>query len=83
MTNKPMMQDKVIDILKGSPSAKRAKRKAQVELTLTISNGEYTIQLNGKTVEQAQGDESMGRKQADLRAERIRAMGKTVTITVY
>lgn len=78
-----MKEDKVLSILKGDGVAKRAKRKAQVEITLTIGNGEYIIQLNSKTVEHAQGDEALARKQAEARAERIRAMGKTVTITVY
>jgi hypothetical protein len=79
-----MRQQKVIDILRGSGGAKRASRKAQIDLTVTCGVGVYIIQANGKTLEDGVGDRDYAESRAKARARDITAKtGKTVSITVY
>jgi hypothetical protein len=78
-----MMQDKVINILKGNPKAKRAKRKAQVEITLyDLGTDGVSVQVNGKEVWLAP---SMERAEEDAkhRKERAEALGRTVSIDKF
>lgn len=78
-----MIQNKVIDILKGNPKAKRAARKAQVEITLyDLGTTGVSVQVNGKEVWLAP---SMERAEDDAaqRKQRAEALGRTVSITKY
>lgn len=73
--------DASIAALRNDPAAKRAKRDAQVELHVTCFQGTYTIQANGRTVEQGDGDADFAIKRATQRGADIRLkLGKTVTI---
>lgn len=75
--------DTAIAILKGSPAAKRATRKAQVELEVWVTNGTYMIVSNGKTLEEGPGDDAVAKQHAEARAAAIRALGKTAIIYTY
>lgn len=78
-----MMQNKVINILKGNPKAKRAKRKAQVEITLyDLGTDGVSVQVNGKEVWLAP---SMERAEEDAkhRKERAETLGRTVSIDKF
>jgi hypothetical protein len=75
--------DTAISILKGSPAAKRAPRKAQVELEVWVTKGTYLIVSNGKTIEEGQGDDALAKERAEARATAIRALGKTVVVYTY
>jgi len=88
MTTKPDTRhlDTAINILKGTGASKRAPRKAQVTITIHVGtdriSGEraYTLQANGKTVEEGLGDVGYARRRAEERADRIKGLGKTVII---
>ena len=87
-TSKTKHLDTAIAILSGTEGSKRAKRKAQVEIIVeaygknyTIQN--YTIQMNGKVLEEGVGTMEYAKERAEERANRIRALGKTVLVTVY
>lgn len=78
-----MIQNKVIDILKGNPKAKRAARKAQVEITLyDLGTTGVSVQVNGKEVWLAP---SMERAEEDAaqRKQRAEALGRTVSVNKY
>lgn len=75
--------DTAIDILKGSLAAKRAPRKAQVELEMWASSGTYTISSNGRVLEAGEGTPEYAKERADARAAAIRALGKTCILMVY
>ena len=75
--------DTAIAILSGAGMQKRAKRKAQVEIIVEVYADTYGIQMNGKLVESGEGSKEYAMDRADARAARVRALGKTVVITVY
>lgn len=75
--------DTAISILKGTPAAKRAPRKAQVELELWACTGTYTISSNSRIIEAGEGDPAFASKRLQERADAIRAMGKTVITYTY
>lgn len=78
-----MRQDKVIAILKGNGGAKRAARKAQVELTVWSDGTGWVVQANCKEIEAGEGPIELGAKRAEERAKAVRALGFTCTVTVY
>lgn len=78
-----MRQDKVIAILKGNGGAKRAARKAQVELTVWADGTGWVLQSNGKELESGEGPVENGVKRAEERAKAIRALGKTCNVITY
>jgi hypothetical protein len=75
--------DTAISILKGTEGSKRAKRKAQVEIIVEAYGERYTIQMNGKVLEEGEGSVGYAKERAEDRANRIRALGKTVVVTAY
>lgn len=75
--------DTAISILKGTEGSKRAKRKAQVEIIVEAYGKSYTIQMNGKVLEEGVGSVEYAKARAEDRATRIRALGKSVVVTVY
>lgn len=75
--------DTAIAILRGIDGAKRAKRKAQVEVLVEAHGKAYTIQMNGKVLEEGEGSVEYATERAEDRASRIRALGKTVLVTKY
>lgn len=75
--------DTAISIFKGTAGAKRAPRAAQAEIVVLLGEDSYVITVNNKTVEADKGDETYARQRAELRAEAIRKLGKSTTITVY
>lgn len=75
--------DTAIAILKGTEGSKRAKRKAQVEIIVEAYGKAYTIQMNGKVLEEGEGSVEYAKERAEDRANRIRALGKTVVVTAY
>lgn len=75
--------DTAIAILSGAGMPKRAKRKAQVEIIAEVYSDTYGIQMNGKLVESGEGSREYAMERAEARASRVRALGKTVVITVY
>ena len=75
--------DTAIEILRGTKGAKRAARKAQVEVLVTVFNDGYMVQINGKIVEEGDGNADEAKDIADAHAEKARQLGKTVTITFY
>lgn len=74
--------DTAIAILKGTEGSKRAKRKAQVELSVEVYAGGYTIQMNGRLLETGSGDREYALARAKDREERIKGIGKTVKTKV-
>lgn len=83
MASKTKHLDTAISILKGNPAAKRAPRKAQVELEVWASSGTYTISSNSRILEAGEGTPEFAKERADARAASIRALGKTVTVYIY
>lgn len=78
-----MIQNKVIDILKGNPKAKRAARKAQVEITLyDLGTTGVSVQVNGKELWLAP---SMERAEDDAKQRKARAeaLGRSVSINKF
>lgn len=75
--------DTAIEILRGTKGAKRAARKAQVEVLVTVFKDGYLVQINGKTVEEGDGNDETAKVIANAHAEKARALGKTVSITFY
>jgi hypothetical protein len=75
--------DTAISILKGTEGSKRAKRKTQVEIVVEAYGKHYTIQMNGKVLEEGEGSVEYAKERAEDRANRIRALGKTVVVTAY
>jgi len=75
--------DTAISILKGTEGSKRAKRVAQVEIIVGAYGKAYTIQMNGKVLEEGVGTAEYAMERANERASRIRALGKTVVVTAY
>jgi hypothetical protein len=75
--------DTAIAILKGSAITKRAKRMAQVEIVVLADGASYTIQMNGKVLEEGAGTVAHAKERAEARADRIRDLGKTCIVTVY
>ena len=82
-TSKTKHLDTAIAILSGTEGSKRAKRKAQVEIIVEAYGKSYTIQMNGKVLEEGVGTVEYAKERAEDRAARIRALGKTVLVTVY
>lgn len=82
-TSKTKHLDAAIAILSGTEGSKRAKRKAQVEIIVETYGKNYTIQMNGKVLEEGVGTMGYAKERAEERANRIRALGKTVLVTVY
>lgn len=83
MPSKTHHLDTAIEIFKGNAGSKRAARKAQAEITVLVADTGYVITVNGKTVESGEGNEEYARQRTEHRAQAIRALGKSVTITVY
>ena len=75
--------DTAIALFKGTEGSKRVKRKAQVEIIVEAYGKMYTIQMNGKLLEEGVGTADYAMERANERANRIRAIGKTVIVTVY
>lgn len=75
--------DAAIAVLRGTDGAKRAKRKAQVEIIVESYGKVYTIQMNGKLLEEGVGTVEYASERALDRANRIRAMGKTVLVSTH
>lgn len=75
--------DTAIAIFKGTAGSKRAPRAAQAEVVVLLGEDSYIVTVNSKTVEAGQGNETHARQRAELRAEAIRKLGKSVTVTVY
>jgi hypothetical protein len=75
--------DTAITILKGTAGSKRTKRAAQVEIVVETYGKAYTIQMNGKMLEEGVGTAEYAMKRANERASRIRALGKTVLVIAY
>ena len=82
-TSKTKHLDTAIAILSGTEGSKRAKRKAQVEIIVEAYGKNYTIQMNGKVLEECVGTMGHAKERAEERANRIRALGKTVLVTAY
>lgn len=82
-TSKTKHLDTAIAILRGNPAAKRAPRKAQVEINVYVDSKGYMVQMNGRVLEQGTGDAVYATARAEARAESIRKLGKTVVISVY
>lgn len=82
-TSKTKHLDTAIAILSGTEGSKRAKRKAQVEIIVEAYGKHYTIQMNGKLLEEGVGTVEYAMARAEDRATRIRALGKTVLVTAY
>lgn len=79
--------DTAIEIFRGGV-AKRPARKAQAEIVGTPHGNRYTVTVNGKIVEE--GDVPLGRDiemfitdRVVAKAEALRALGKTTTMTVH
>lgn len=88
MTSKTKHLDTAIELLRGSAGAKRAKRRADVELEVFSSEGPvvgptYTITANTRVLESGAGNAAYAKQRAEERATRLRALGKTVVIYVY
>jgi hypothetical protein len=82
MAKGKLMQDKVLEVLKGSGKGKRPRKGSTMEVYLR--EGGYTIQVNGRTVVEAQGTREQALADANARAERMKALtGRDVTINVY
>lgn len=81
-TSKTRHLDTAIEILSGS-KAKRAPRRAQVEITVMAASNGYVIQANNKIVETGAGDAEYAKQRAESRAGSIRNLGKSVIVTVY
>lgn len=75
--------DTAISIFKGTGGAKRAKRVAQVEIIVETYGNAYTIQMNGKVLEEGEGGAEYAKGRAEDRAGRIRTLGKSVVVTAY
>ena len=77
--------DTAIGILKGKGGAKRPARKGIQVTAYTTSEGLYVVQVNGKVVEQAEGDALAAREAAERRAEAIRKAkpGTNVLVNIY
>ena len=82
-TSKTKHLDTAIAILSGAGTPKRAKRVAQVEIIVETYGKAYTIQTNGKVLEEGVGTAEYAMERANERASRIRALGKTVVVTAY
>jgi hypothetical protein len=81
-TSKTRHLDAAIEIFSGG-KAKRASRKAGVEITVMAASNGYVIQANNKIVETGAGDAEYAKQRAEARAEAIRKLGKTVVVTIY
>jgi len=82
-TSKTKHLDTAIAILSGAGMPKRAKRAAQVEIIVETYGKAYTIQMNGKVLEEGVGTAEYAMERANERASRIRTLGKTVVVTAY
>jgi len=82
-TSKTKHLDTAIAILSGAGMPKRAKHAAQVEIIVEAYGKAYTIQMNGKVLEEGVGTAEYAMERANERAGRIRALGKTVVVTAY
>jgi hypothetical protein len=82
MTKGKLMQDKVLEVLKGTGKGKRPRKGSTMEVYLR--EGGYTIQVNGRTVVDTDGTRGEAIADAEERAKRMKALtGKDVTINVY
>lgn len=80
--------DTAIAILSGAGMPKRPPKKAQVEVIVEVEGSTYTIQVNGKVVESESCFSGVSvveyaTQRAEERAKRVRALGKTCTVTTY
>lgn len=75
--------DTAIAILRGTAGSKRAPRAAQAEIVVYVFAGWYQVLVNGKEIATPSGDRAAAEQDAKQRAEAIRKLGKTVTVTVY
>lgn len=81
--SKTRILDATLATLRGSPAARRAPRKAQVQLEVWAASDTYTITANGKTLETGEGTPDYAKQRADDRAAAVRCMGKTVVVYVH
>lgn len=80
---KPLTQDKVLAVLKGTGRGKRAPRYGNMDVYVK-SDGTYLIQAGGVTLVDTTGDRAAALKDARERAERMRDLtGKAVVINEY
>lgn len=78
-----LSQEKTLAVLKGKPVIERKPRKG-IEITVYLEAGRYTVQINGKIIASATGDETAARRDARERADKLMArLRKPVTITVF
>ena len=78
--------DYAIKLLSGTAAAKRAPRKAQVNVVLTVFSIGYSIQINNRLVKDVLSCEDPGREGAAAAQESIRAaeaLGKTTSLEIY
>jgi hypothetical protein len=72
--------DKVLDALRNDERAKRAKKRAQLDIDVYFHEGEYTVQINGRVTDCGEGDRDAAIAAANRRGE---ASGKTFNVKVY
>lgn len=83
MANSTKILDTTLSILKGDGVAKRAKRVAQVEITLTYAPSGYVIQANDRVLETGSGSLEYARARTEDRKHAVERMGKTVIVKEY
>lgn len=78
--------DYAIKILSGTAAAKRAPRKAQVNVVLTVFSTGYSVQVNNRLVKDVLSCEDPGLEGAEAAKESVRAaeaLGKTTSLEIY
>lgn len=80
--SKTRILDATLAVLKGTPGSKRTKTH-HTGIDLYIGVGKYTIQVNGRIVEDQAGTEEQGKEAAFKRAEALRRLGKNPIVTIY
>lgn len=81
--SKTRLLDAMLETLRDKATAKRAPRKG-IQIDVYMSKGQYTIQCNGKTLEEGAGDEEYAVGRASERAKKMQELtGKPCVVSLY
>ena len=75
--------DTAIEIFKGSELTKRSRSGLMVSVHHDAKRNEYVVQVGSRVVAEGTGDREAATRVAHEHAERLKALGKRVTVVVY
>lgn len=78
----PLMQDKVLDVLRDNPAAKRARHNGK-KIDVHIFDGSFQVQINGRITYSSVGDREIARHYAAGLVTSLREKGISASLEYH